>query len=285
MRSLLFVPGDSPRKFARARETAADALIIDLEDAVLPDAKLAARSQVLAMLREGRGRQKLFVRINAFDTGLAATDLAAVMPGAPDGVFLPKCEGPDHVQRLDHMLEALEAANGLENGRTLIFGIVTETAASLFTLGSYRNCSPRFAGMMWGAEDLAMSLGARGNRDANGLYEQFRLARNLCLAGAAAAGVMPIDTIATDIENLAALEIEVRTARRDGFLAKAVIHPKHVDVVNAAFLPSAEEIAWARRVVEAFNAAEGAGAVRLDGRMLDRPHLQAALRLLDEMER
>lgn len=280
MRSLLFVPGDSARKFARARECDADALILDLEDSVAADAKAAARRETAAMLQATRGRQKLFVRINAFETGLSAADLAAAMPYRPDGIALPKCDGPGQVRRLAHMLDALEAANGIAAGSTLVLAIVTETAASLFGLGSYRGCSERLWGMMWGAEDLAASFGATANRDASGVLPPYQLARNLCLAGAAAAGVVAVDTVAVTIDDLAAVEREAREARRDGFMAKGVIHPKHVEPVNAAFRPSEQEIAWARRIADAFGNQADLGVVKIDGQMIDKPHLRAAERIL-----
>ncbi|WP_332689957.1 HpcH/HpaI aldolase/citrate lyase family protein [Bosea sp. (in: a-proteobacteria)] len=280
MRSLLFVPGDSARKFARAREGAADALILDLEDSVAAEAKEAARRETAGMLQAPRGTQQLFVRVNAFDTGLAASDLAAVMPHAPDGIALPKCDGPDQVRRLGHMLDAFEAAHGLEAGRTQILAIVTETAGSLFGLGAYRGCSPRLWGMMWGAEDLAASFGATANREGGALLSPYRLARDLCLAGAAAAGVVAVDTVATAIDDLDAVAQEARAARRDGFLAKGIIHPKHAEVVNAAFRPSEDEIAWARRIAEAFGSRTDLGVMKIDGQMIDKPHLRAAERIL-----
>ncbi len=280
MRSLLFVPGDSARKFARAREGAADALILDLEDSVAAEAKEAARRETADMLQAPRGTQRLFVRVNAFDTGLAASDLAAVMPHAPDGIALPKCDGPDQVRRLGHMLDAFEAAHGLEAGRTQILAIVTETAGSLFGLGTYRGCSPRLWGMMWGAEDLAASFGATANREGGTLLSPYRLARDLCLAGAAAAGVVAVDTVATAIDDLDAVAQEARAARRDGFLAKGIIHPKHAEVVNAAFRPSEDEIAWARRIAEAFGSRTDLGVMKIDGQMIDKPHLRAAERIL-----
>jgi citrate lyase subunit beta/citryl-CoA lyase len=280
MRSLLFVPGDSARKFARARENAADALILDLEDSVASEAKHQARQDTAAMLRQPRTRQSLFVRINAFDTGLSALDLAAVMPYAPDGIALPKCDGPAQVQRLAHMLDALEAAYELEPGRTRILAIVTETAASLFGLGQYRGCSERLWGMMWGAEDLAASFGATTNREAGAFLSPYQLARNLCLAGAAAAGVVAVDTVATDIDDLDAVARDARQARRDGFMAKGIIHPKHAEPVNAAFRPSDDEIAWAHRITEAFGNQPDLGVVKIDGQMIDKPHLRAAERIL-----
>lgn len=283
MHSFLFVPGDSEHKFAKARVGNAHALILDLEDSVAPDAKPAARLSVKTMLGGERTDQQIFVRVNALDTGLTAADLAAVMEARPDGIVLPKCEGAAHVLRIATMLEALEPVFGIEPGQTRIIAIATETAASLFSLGSYRDVSPRLWGLMWGAEDLAASLGASSNRDGAGLLEPYRLARNLCLAGAAAAGIAPIDTVATQIGDLEGLAREAEEARRDGFLAKAVIHPAHVDVVNAAFLPSEAEIAEAQDIVAAFANSGAQGVFQLNGRMIDMPHLRAAQRVLSMM--
>ena len=280
MRSILFVPGDSERKFARAAEGAADALILDLEDSVSLPNKPAARQATLAMLGAPRGRQLRYVRVNALDTGLTLSDLAVVMPGRPDGIVLPKCADATQVRQVSFWLDAFEAAAGTEPGRTRIMAIATETAASLFGLGSYAEAGPRLSGLMWGAEDLSASLGATANRARGQWLPPFRLARDLCLAGAAAAGVLAIDTVHVDIEDLAGLEADAREARRDGFAAKAVIHPKHVAVVNAVFTPAAEELDWARRVVAAFAAGGDAGVLTMDGKMLDRPHLRLAERLL-----
>jgi citrate lyase subunit beta/citryl-CoA lyase len=212
MRSLLFVPGDSPRKFERAAAGEADALILDLEDSVAPDRKVAARVSVATMLAAPRRRPALFVRVNALDTGMTIGDLAAVMPARPDGIVLPKCAEVGQLVQLGHWLDAFEASSGIEAGRTRLIAIATETAASLFTLGGYAAAGQRLFGLMWGAEDLAASLGARSNRDGATWHGPFRLARNLCLAGAAAAGVLAIDTVYLDIEDLAGLEAETRMA-------------------------------------------------------------------------
>ena len=279
IRSLLFVPGDSPRKFERASTGDADALILDLEDSVAPEQKQAARECTARML-QARARQYLFVRINAFDTGLALDDLAAVMPMRPDGIVLPKCASGSQLQRLDHYLDAFECASGQPAGATRILPIATETAESLFGLQGFKGVTPRLWGMMWGAEDLAASIGAYQNRDDAGHLEPFRLARNLCLAAAASAGVVPVDTVYVDIDDLDGLRAETLAARRDGFTAKAVIHPKHVAVVNEALSPDAAELDWAQRVVAAFDADPGAGVVKLDGRMVDKPHLLKARRIL-----
>ncbi|MBC7141288.1 MAG: CoA ester lyase [Rhodobacteraceae bacterium] len=280
MRSFLFVPGDSARKFEKARAGNADALIIDLEDSVSAEAKQTARETTRAMLEMPRTSQKWFVRVNALDTGLTLADLTAVMPRRPDGIVLPKCVSATDVEKLGFFLDAFEAASGLEAGSTRIIAVATETAESIFGLSGYRNAGPRLWGLMWGAEDLAASLGATEN-SAGGVYsEPFRLARNLCLMGAAAAGLAAIDTVCTNIGDLDFVEAEASAARRDGFAAKAVIHPSHVDPVNAAFTPRPEEVAWAERVLSAFAADPLAGVVKIDGKMIDKPHERAARKIM-----
>jgi citrate lyase subunit beta/citryl-CoA lyase len=284
MRSFLFVPGDSARKFESAKKTAADALILDLEDSVAPDQKATARTITRGMLDSRKVGQKLFVRVNALDTGLTLADLAAVMPGRPDGIVLPKCAGAADVNRLALYLDAFEAASGIEAESTRIVVVATETAQAVLKLHDYEGASPRLWGMMWGAEDFAASLGSSRNRTDGRYHSPFLLARDLCLISAAAAGVVAIDTIATDIDDLAALKDEAAAARRDGFLAKAVIHPKHVDVVNAALTPTDEEVAWARQIVKAFDDNPNSGVVKIDGKMIDKPHLRAAVKILALVE-
>lgn len=280
MRSMLFVPGDSPRKFEKASQGNASALILDLEDSVVADKKVEARGTTRDLLLSPRGAQQLYVRVNALDTGLTLDDLAAVMPGRPDGIVLPKSRGGEDVRKLSLWLDAFEAAAGTTSGSTRIVVVATETAEAMFGLGTYKAASPRLAGLMWGAEDLAAALGATENGSGGSFHSPYRLARDLCLIAAAAAEVAAIDTVYTDIDNLAGLEQETRIARRDGFCAKALIHPKHVDIVNTAFEPSAAERAWAEKVVAAFADNPSSGTLRLDGRMLDRPHLRAALKVL-----
>jgi citrate lyase subunit beta / citryl-CoA lyase len=280
MRSMLFVPGDSPRKFEKASDANAGALIIDLEDSVVTDKKEEARRLTRAMLGARRGLQHLYVRVNALDTGMTLQDLAAIMPARPDGIVLPKSARGDDVRRLALWLDAFEAAAGSAAGSTRIVVVASETAESIFGLGTYKDSSPRLAGLMWGAEDLAASLGATENASGGVFHTPYRLARDLCLIGAAAAGVAAIDTVYTDIENLDGLEQETRAARRDGFSAKAVIHPKHVDIVNKAFEPSEAERAWAEKVVAAFAGSPDLGTLRLNGKMIDKPHHRAAQKIL-----
>ena len=281
MRSLVFVPGDSVRKFDKAQQSAADALIVYLEDSIAPDRKDEARGITREMLEARRSAQKLYVRVNALDSGRTLGDLAAVLPARPDGVALPKCESSEQLRKVSLWLDGVEAALGIAVGTTRVIIIATETAASIFGLGSYAGATARLEGMMWGGEDLSASLGAIENRQGLSYHSPYRLARDMCLMGAAAAGVAAIDTVYTDIQDIEGLAEEARAARRDGFAAKALIHPKHVEVVHAAFRPTDEEVAWAQRVVNLLAADQQLGVASLDGKMIDKPHLRAAQRILD----
>ncbi|GGE47676.1 citryl-CoA lyase [Agaricicola taiwanensis] len=284
MRSLLFVPGDSPHKLARALESGADALIIDLEDSVAPAAKAEARATAAAFIDEARRfdeRIGLWVRINAFGTGLADDDLAAVVPAEPNGILLPKSTGGFDVTDLHNRLAVEEAKAGIDDGALAIIVIATETAGSIFGLGSYPNASPRLTGLAWGAEDLAAAISAETNRFADRSHTPpFRLARELALFAAVAASVAPIDTVFTAYKDLDGLRQEAEAARRDGFTGKLAVHPAQVPVINQVFMPNAEAVARARAVVAAFEANPGAGVVGLDGQILDRPHLIRAQGLL-----
>lgn len=280
MRSILFVPGDSPRKFAKATGTAADALVLDLEDSVATAAKEVARGTVAEMLQADRAGKQLIVRVNAFDTGLTLGDLAAVMPHAPDGILLPKSRGGADIAKLGNYLSALEVASGRAPGATWVIAVATETAEAMLGLASYTPAHPRLKGLLWGAEDLSASLGAMSNRTGADYSGPFLLARNLCLFAAASAGVMAIDTVCTAIGDLEYVAEESRAARRDGFVAKMVIHPTHVDPVNAAFTPSAQEVAWAETIIRTFEENPGLGVVQIDGKMIDKPHERAARKIL-----
>ncbi len=278
-RSLLFAPGDSPRKLEKAGMSAADLVIIDLEDAVADSAKADARIAVAQHLGTTHRRQPHWVRINPLDTPFALPDLAAVVPAKPDGIILPKATRAD-AERLDHYLEALEATAGLPIGGIPVFVLATETAQGVFDVGNYAGC-PRLAALSWGAEDSATALGATSNRDDNGEYDfPYQMFRALCLTGAAAAGVSAIETIHGDFRDAEGLDRMARKARRAGFRGMLAIHPDQVPVINAAFSPSPEEIAQAERIVAAFDANPGAGTVGLDGAMLDMPHLKRAKAVL-----
>jgi len=282
IRSLLFVPGDSERKIAKALDCAADALILDLEDSVAPDRKSTAREVCRVTLAAQSAGPKLFVRINALDTPDAAADLAVVMQGRPFGIMLPKCQSARDLVRLGDMLSVLESREGVPSGHTVVLPIVTETASAMLNFGTYAETRlARVFGMTWGGEDLAADLGAKTNRDETGAYAlPYQLARSFCLYAAVAAGAAPIDAVFTDIRDETGLEREAVAAARSGFLGKMAIHPAQVEIINRAFMPSVEDIARARRVVEAFAAADATGVAVLDGKMLDRPHHRAALRVL-----
>lgn len=284
MRSLLFVPADSPRKLEKSLRAGADALIIDLEDSVAPDSKARARERAAAFLREEReraGGPALIVRVNALDSGLIDQDLDAIVREQPHAIMLPKaCGGPD-VQHLSIKIAVREAECDIPDGTIRIIPIVTESARALFELGSYRGASQRLTAMTWGAEDLATDLGAETNRLDDGSYTPaFALARALTLCAAASAGVDAIDTIFADFRDSAAFRRECRAARRDGFSGKMAIHPDQVAIINDLFQPSPDEVARAQRIVSAFQSNPQAGVLALDGAMIDRPHLVKAQRLL-----
>ncbi|MFI5314398.1 MAG: HpcH/HpaI aldolase/citrate lyase family protein [Myxococcota bacterium] len=282
-RAWLFVPGDSERKLAKADGVGADVLILDLEDAVSSERRPAGRALVREYLsaRRGARRSELWVRINPLASADALADLAGVMPGAPDGIVLPKTDSGDDVRALANYLSALEAREGIDDGRTRILPVATETARALFHLHSYGGISRRLAGLTWGAEDLPAALGASTNRGPDGeLAFVYQLARALCLAGAVAAGVQPVDTVYPDFRDSAGLDKTCARARVDGFTGKIAIHPDQVPVIQQAFSPTADEIARARRVIAAFRANPSAGTVALDGQMLDKPHLTQAERVL-----
>lgn len=279
MRSLLFVPADSPRKLEKARGCAADVLILDLEDSVAAPHKDGARALARAALQGERAGPSMFVRVNAFDTGLLPQDLGAVMAGRPDGIVLPKCADGAEVRRLAHMLDGAEAALGLPAGGTGIVAVATETPQAVLSMASYRGCSERLRGLMWGGEDLAGALGASANRTDGAYRSPFRLARDLCLLGAAAAGCVAIDSVFTDLADTEGLRGEAVQARIDGFGAKAAIHPAQCPVIHEAFTPSPAEQSWALAVLDTL-ARSGQGVALLDGRMLDRPHELQARRIL-----
>jgi citrate lyase subunit beta/citryl-CoA lyase len=285
IRSWLFVPGDSERKQAKGRENPADALILDLEDSVAQDRQQVARDQVRAFLQANpdRSRQQLWVRINPLDTDASLPDLAAVMPGAPDGICLPKPYSAADIDTLSKYLDALEAREGLPRGSTKILSVATETAASLLTFHTYlNNPSARLVAMTWGGEDLAAALGASDNRHpVTGDYDDpYLMAKSLCLAAARAIGAQPVGVVYVDYRNLEGLAAECQRDRRAGFIGKIAIHPDQSDVINRAFTPSDAEIAHARRVVDVFERNPGVGTAGLDGKMLDMPHLKQARNLL-----
>ena len=282
LRSLLFVPGDSERKFAKAQGSGADALILDLEDSVAPSQKDAARAHVASLLDGSATRAwRFFVRSNPFDTGLTAADLAAVVKPGLDGLLVPKAEGGHDIVRLGAMLDELEAAAGMPVGSVKIAVVATETPLAMFNLASYTPAHPRLVGLTWGAEDLAAAIGATANRGVDGAWTfPYQVVRAQCLFAAAAAGVAPIDTLFANFRDADALAADCRAARRDGFTGRLAIHPDQVAIINDCFSPSAADVAHARRVVDLFAAQPDAGTIGIDGKMYDLPHLKAAQRTL-----
>ncbi len=283
LRSLLFVPADSERKLAKGLGTAADVLLLDLEDSVTAGRKGAARAAAAEFIaaQHAGAAPKLFVRINPLSTPLAMPDLAAVTVPGLAGIMLPKTTSARDIVRLGHCLDALEARAGLPPGGIVIVPVATETAEAMLTMASYGDRIPRLAGVTWGAEDLATAVGAMGNREADGQWSPlFQLAESLCLTAAAAAGAMPIDTVLAHFRDLPALDESCRISRRRGFLGRMAIHSDQVEPINRAYTPTDDEMAHARRIVAAFDADPQAGVVNLDGMMVDRPHLLQARRLL-----
>jgi len=284
MRSWLFAPGDSEKKMGKAIASEADIALLDLEDSVVPERKAEARALVAASIAGADDKSRVWVRVNPLSGGWTEADLDAIIPAGPGGVFLPKAEGGEDVATLDAMLSAREEAAGIAPGSTRVAALVTETAAAMFTTGTYAG-APRLVAMSWGAEDLSSELGARVQRGENGEYlPVFELARSLCLLGAVKAQVAPIETVQPEFRDLEALEKRARAVRAQGFRGMLAIHPAQVAPINAAFTPSEEEVAHARAVVQAFADNPGSGTVALDGNMLDRPHLALAERLLAEVE-
>lgn len=286
MRSWLFAPGDSVKKMIKAAEGDADIVLFDLEDAVVESGKASARAAIAEFLagKSAEERARLWVRINPLDGEWTADDLAAIMPARPGGIMLPKSRGRGDVEELDRQMTALEVENGIAPGSTPVIALVTETAAAMFTTGDYGG-APRLAAMTWGAEDLADSLGAQSNKDFDGDFAfTYKLARSLCLLGAAAAEVAPVETIDTNFRDLEALRKRAIEVRRQGYRGMLAIHPAQVPVINEAFTPSEEEVAEAREIVELFEADPSAGTIGWKGGMLDRPHLSRARQLLAQVE-
>ena len=273
LRSLLFVPGDRPDRMDKALGSGADALILDLEDSVTPSKKNEARKAVAEFLAQAR-ILPLFVRINPLNAG-ADEDLAAIMPQKPDGIVLPKAEGGVSIAELDRRLTALGDQN------TPILPIATETPAAIFALGSYSGVTSRLCGLTWGAEDLPAAIGAAGAREADGSYTApYEMVRSLALFAAHAAGVAAIETIYPVLKDEAGLNAYAARGRRDGFSGMLAVHPAQISIINEAFTPSQDELVWARLVVEAFAANPDSGALQIEGRMLDAPHLKLARRIL-----
>ncbi|WP_257556015.1 CoA ester lyase [Sphingobium sp. CFD-2] len=275
LRSLLFVPGDRPERFAKAAGSGADAIILDLEDSVALDRKDAARTAVADWLASERP-VTTFVRINPLDSKHVVADLAAIAGEMPEGIVLPKAEGAASIAALVDLLA---------DPVVPILPIATETPAALFELGSYRTVADRLAGVTWGAEDLPAAIGAASSRLADGAYTQpYEIARALTLFAAHAARVSAIETVYPAIKDEAGLSAYAERGARDGFTGMMALHPAQVPIINAAFTPSAAQIAEATAIVTAFAAAPDAGVLTLEGRMIDAPHLLQARKILERAE-
>jgi citrate lyase subunit beta/citryl-CoA lyase len=282
IRSFLFVPGDSEKKLAKGAETGADALILDLEDAVAPARKPIARDMVRDYVAAHATSRpcELWVRMNPLGDG-GLDDLVAVVRAGPDGIVVPKSDGPGELACVSAYLDALEKRDGIAKTIRLL-PVATETAKAPFALEGYRDAVlPRLYGLTWGAEDLSTALGASTNLDPTGGWAfTYRMVRSMTLLAAKAAAVEPVETLYADFRDETGLMRASLEAAREGFTGRIAIHPAQVAAINEAFTPSAEDIAFAERVIAAFAAAPGAGAVGLDGKMLDMPHLRQAENVL-----
>jgi citrate lyase subunit beta/citryl-CoA lyase len=284
IRSILFIPGDNEKKLGKADGFRPDALVLDLEDAVVPARKAVARDMVRKFLeaRPVRKRSQLWVRINPIDHPEVLADLAAIVRGRPDGIMQPKANGPEDVARLSHYLDALEARDGVPAGHIRILPVATETAIAPFRLGDYAKAGlTRLMGLTWGAEDLSSAIGASTNKDATGEWDfTYRLVRSQCLLAAHAAEVEAIDTLYVDYRDPVGLRASSILSRQQGFTGRVAIHPDQVDIINESYSPTEADIAHAKRVLAAFAAEPDRGTVGLDGKMIDIPHLKQAQKLL-----
>lgn len=292
-RSWMFVPGDSERKLAKAPSVGADVIIVDLEDAVAPQAKENAREMTREWLTAQRveaadeAASEIWVRINPLDSALWQYDVEAALPGKPDGIMVPKAIGPEQLRRLVGVLYELEPRNGIAPGSTQLLPIVSETplaANSIADYGRPDNELPRLAGLTWGAEDLSAAIGASRKRDKKGEWtDLFRMVRSQTLLAAHAAGIAAIDTLHADFRDEAGLKRVARASYEDGFAGMMAIHPAQVKTINEAFTPSEQEIAEAQAIVDLFAQNPGVGALQLDGKMVDQPHLEQAQKLLGKI--
>ncbi|MCL6691313.1 CoA ester lyase [Pseudomonas sp. R3.Fl] len=280
IRSFLFVPADSERKLTRSLDSQADALILDLEDSVMPENKPTARILMRQHLDRLDDHSRWWVRVNSLSSGELLHDLIATVPARPAGILLPKIEGPEDIGTVNHYLDALEIEHGIDPGSTRIAVVVTETPAVVLRLGELVKCHyPRVRAIMWGAEDLSAALQAGDPRTPKGDWRPtYELARSQSLLLAYAWGVEAIDTLYVDFRDAEGLERHCIDSRRDGFTGRIAIHPDQVETINRSYSPSEAEIALARRIVEAFTT--GKGVVAIDGKMYDIPHLKAASQLL-----
>ena len=283
IRSLLFAPGDSEKKMRKAASIGADCVILDLEDSVAESRKQLARDMVCQFLTTIEDSDvEFYVRINPTESRFCKDDIAKVVPSKPTGIVLPKANGPNDVSTIVNYLDILEAEHGLSEGSTKILPVATETAAAVFTLGNYSGLTSRLSGLTWGAEDLGAAVGATVNLQPNKDWTTpYLMVRALCLFGAHAAEVQAIDTVMADFKDLVQLKNVCDDARKDGFTGKIAIHPAQVSIINEAFSPSEEEVEHAKAVLTVFKENPNAGTLQLDGKMIDKPHIVQANRIVD----
>ncbi|MBT4204545.1 MAG: CoA ester lyase [Proteobacteria bacterium] len=281
-RSLLFAPGDSEKKMLKASNVGADCVILDLEDSVVESRKPIAREMVTEFLKEGGNPEvSYFVRINPLDSGKFLQDLAAVVPAGPAGIVFPKSNGVQEALAIANYIEVLEVEHGLSTGSVRLLPLVSETPTAIFTMGEYKDGPARMMGLTWGAEDLGAAVGASANLQSNKDWTSpYQMTRSLCLFAAHAAKVQAIDTVMADFRDLDRLKVVCDEGRRDGFTGKICIHPAQVEVINEAYSPSLEELDHARAVIKAFAENPEAGTLQIEGKMIDKPHLVLAERVL-----
>jgi citrate lyase subunit beta/citryl-CoA lyase len=280
LRSWMFVPGNRERFIQKARSSGADAILLDIEDGVLPAEKPEARRMIAAALREEWQGPRRYVRLNALSTPWIDADLAAVIGPGLDGVCLTKVVKPQDIHELASRLEALERRAGLEVGKLPILAAV-ESARGLVNAVAIADANPRLMGLMFGAEDYALDLGlgARREREA----AEMIYARSCIVNAAAAASILSIDGVFPNLNDPDGLLADVRQARRLGFTSKSTFNPRQIDVINQVFSPQPDEIEYARRIAAGFREAEARGdaSVAVGGQLVDRPIVLRALKILE----
>ena len=283
-RSLHFVPGGNDRMLAKALDTNADTLILDLEDAVTPDRKDEVRGAVASWLAEADfGATERTVRMNPLDTPWGYADLEATMATPPDAYVVPKPDTLEGLNAIDAELSRLERLHGHPDRGIGLILIAAETPLGALNVPTLPQC-PRVQAMSWGAEDLSATLGVPGNRDEGGNYlPVYQHCRVITLLSAAAGGVQPIDAVYVDFRDTDGLRAECEEGARLGFTGKISIHPNQIDVINAAFTPTPEQVAAAQALIGAFDEAQAEGrmAFTYNGQMVDAPHLTRARALVE----
>ena len=282
-RSWLFVPANNPRRVEKAFASAADAIILDLEDAVPQSEKAAARAAAVLALGGSDRPQLVYVRVNALDTAHAFDDLETVVAANPDGIMLPMTASARDVQTLDWLLTQFERKSGSDGARTKIIALI-ETAKGIANVTDIAAASPRLAALAFGAGDFTADMNLHWSREESELLPH---RSSIALASRAADIAPPLDAVWVEMADRDGMTASATRSRDHGFQGKMCIHPDQVAVVNQAYTPSADAVAKAKRIVDAFSQAEqaGTGAIQLEGKMIDYPIVAAARALLAEHER